>query len=39
MTIDDVPCFCVKAGSRIEFIQEANGVESPLTLFWDDMEE
>ena len=38
MTVDDVPCFCVKAGSRVEFIQEINGVESPLTLFWDGME-
>lgn len=38
MTIDDVPCFCVKAGSRVEFVQEENGTTSPLTLFWPDME-
>ena len=38
MTIDDVPCFCVKAGSRVEFVQESNGATSPLTLFWPGME-
>ena len=39
MTINDVPCFCVKAGSRVEFVQDVNGTVSPLTLFWPDMEE
>lgn len=37
-TVDDIPCFCVKAGSRVEFIKEVNNVISPLTLFWDGME-
>ena len=38
VTVDDVPCFCVKAGSRVEFVQESGGTTSPLTLFWSDME-
>lgn len=35
-----VPCFCVKAGSRVEFIQQNIGQDniSPLTLFWNGME-
>ena len=35
-----VPCFCIKAGSRVEFIQQninQNNI-SPLTLFWNGME-
>lgn len=37
---DHVPCFCVKAGSRVEFVQQNIGSEeiSPLTLFWRNME-
>ena len=38
---EEVPCFCVKAGSRVEFIQENNTTHaiSPLTLFWNNMEQ
>lgn len=35
-----VPCFCIKAGSRVELIQQNIGQSniSPLTLFWNGME-
>lgn len=35
-----IPCFCVKAGSRVEFVQQNIGQDniSPLTLFWNGME-
>jgi len=37
-TKTDIPCFCVKAGSRVEFVKEENGITTPLTLFWPNME-
>ena len=35
-----IPCFCVKAGSKVEFTQQTIGQEdiTPLTLFWNNME-
>ena len=41
MTINDVPCFCVKAGSRVEFVRQDAGSDTvvPLTLFWNNMEQ
>ena len=37
---NDISCFCVKAGSRVEFVKRDPGTSQdvPLTLFWHDME-
>lgn len=37
---NDISCFCVKAGSRVEFVKRSPGTSTdvPLTLFWHDME-